>query len=265
MALDLYQVDAFTETPYAGNPAAVVFLERQRETDWMLAVAREMNLSETAFLLPEEDGYRLRWFTPIAEIELCGHATLASAHTLWDSRRLEKDRPASFYTLSGLLTATFNDGWVELDFPTRPVIPAEPPSGLESALGGISFVNVARWQDELLVEVADEEIVAGLKPDFARLRSIPIRGLIVTARASKGPFDIVSRFFAPNLGINEDPVTGAAHCCLAPYWSAKLGQTEFLFHQISARGGILRVRYAGERVFIAGKAVTVFSGHLLVD
>lgn len=262
MSLDLYQVDAFTDRPFGGNPAAVCLLPEPRDAEWMQLVAREMNLSETAFLHPEEEGgWRLRWFTPAVEVELCGHATLASAHVLWEAGRLSPGEPARFHTLSGLLTAERRDDAIELDFPARNADGVEPPEGLAEALGVTPrFVGKSRY--DYLLEVASEEEVRAAVPDFGRLRALPVRGVILTAAASTAPYDFVSRFFAPGAGVDEDPVTGSAHCTLGPYWAARLGKSSFLAWQASARGGAVRVRVEGERVKLGGRAVTVLRGQL---
>jgi PhzF family phenazine biosynthesis protein len=261
--LDLYQVDAFTDRPFAGNPAAVCLLPGPAEPRWMQDVAREMNLSETAFLHPEDGAWRLRWFTPAVEVELCGHATLASAHVLWESGRLGAGETARFQTLSGLLTAERKGDWIELDFPARTAEPVEPPAGLLEALGARPvFLGKSRY--DYFLELPDEDAVRAVAPDFQALRSLPVRGIIVTARGSSNPFDFVSRFFAPGSGVDEDPVTGSAHCTLAPYWTARLGRDELLAYQASARGGVVRVRVVRERVRLGGQAVTVLPGGLRV-
>jgi PhzF family phenazine biosynthesis protein len=262
MAQKIYQVDAFTNRPFSGNPAAVCLLDGAAEENWMQNVAAEMNLAETAFLHPEGDGFRLRWFTPQVEVELCGHATLASAHVLWESRRLPGGQEARFYTASGLLTANQIGDWIELDFPAKPGVSAEPPKGLIEALG-VEPLAVVRSQFDYLIEVESESAVRSLAPDFSRLASVKTRGVIVTARSESDAFDFVSRFFAPAVGIDEDPVTGSAHCCLAPYWSLLLGKTSFNAYQASRRGGVLQVRLVGDRVRLAGQAVTVLTGELL--
>lgn len=262
MMIPIYQVDAFTATPFKGNPAAVCLLPAPMPEEWMKAVAREMNLSETAFLLPEADGYRLRWFTPAVEVSLCGHATLASAHVLWQSERLAPDAEARFYTHSGLLTARRAGAWIEMDFPARPVEPTEAPAGLLAALGVRQAVRVSCGDQTYIVEVDGEDAVRAAAPDFAALRELPLQAVGLTSRASTPGYDFVSRFFAPRKGVNEDPVTGSLHCRLAPYWSAILGKTEFMAYQASARGGELRVRLQGERVGLGGQAVTVLSGTL---
>lgn len=256
----LLQVDAFTDTAFKGNPAAVCILDRERDAAWMQDVAKEMNLSETAFLLHHPDGFGLRWFTPAVEVALCGHATLASAHALWEERVLETD--ARFHTLSGLLTASRNGDLIELDFPAKAEEPAIVPPDLIDSLG-VMPVYVGRNQFDYLVEIETEEALRALNPDHARLRTIQVRGVIVTARSSDPRFDFVSRFFAPGSGVDEDPVTGSAHCALTPYWSKKLGKTEMTAFQASARGGVVHVRLAGDRVKLGGHAVTVLRGELL--
>jgi PhzF family phenazine biosynthesis protein len=260
--LDLYHVDAFADRAFAGNPAAVCFLDGPREGEWMQAVAREMGLSATAFLRSAEGGFHLRWFTPAAEIELCGHATLASSHVLWETGRLGAGEAARFQTLSGTLTAKRRGEWIELDFPARGVEAAEPPPGLLAALGADPSW-VGKTGPSYLLELPAEDAVRATAPDVPALRSLPLRGAIVTARGSGNPFDFVSRYFAPGVGIDEDPVTGSAHCVLAPYWAARLGKEEMLAYQASARGGVVRVRVAGERVKLGGQAVTVLQGRLL--
>jgi predicted PhzF superfamily epimerase YddE/YHI9 len=269
MTIPLFQVDAFTNRPFAGNPAAVCLLERPAEADWMQSIAQEMNLSETAFLYPVADGFHLRWFTPAAEVALCGHATLASAHVLWSAGVLPAGTQARFHTLSGLLTAEQIPGaphsgpeeaWIELDFPTKPVTPAEAPPDLLESLG-VQPTFIGRSQFDYLLELPSPAYVRSVQPDFARLKKVPARGVIITA-ASPHPYDFISRFFAPAVGVDEDPVTGSAHTSLTPYWSAILGKTSLNAFQASSRGGELRLRLNHDRVGISGQAVTVFSGQL---
>jgi PhzF family phenazine biosynthesis protein len=262
MGTAIYQVDAFTDKPFAGNPAAVCILTVPRSESWMQNVAREMNLSETAFLVRQENGFDLRWFTPAVEVDLCGHATLASAHILWEIGVLSREEQARFHTRSGLLTADARGEEIELDFPATPEEPAEAPPGLSEALG-TAFKYVGRSRFDYLVEVDGEEVVRKLKPDIAALKALNVRGIMVTSVAASPGYDFVSRFFAPGAGIDEDPVTGSAHCCLGPYWSKRLGKEEFLAYQASARGGVVRVRLAGERVCLGGRAVTVLRGELV--
>ena len=257
MKIPIFQVDAFTNQLFHGNLAAVCFLPTAQPNAWMQSVAQEMNLSETAFLLPEAEGYRLRWFTPAVEVDLCGHATLASAHILWENGLAEPQQPVIFYSRSGVLTARQKQGWIELDFPVKRLELVTVPEVLSHALG-IVPVFVGKNQFDYLVEVESEEILRNLHPDYARIRALPVRGVIVTSPATTPGFDFMSRFFAPRVGVNEDPVTGSSHCCLAPYWSEKLGKTDLVAYQASGRGGELRVSLHGERVLISGQAVTVF-------
>jgi len=262
MPVPILQVDAFTDRPFSGNPAAVCLLPEPQSDTWMQAVAAEMNLSETAFLVPENDGYRLRWFTPKVEVDLCGHATLASAHVLWTVGRVPLDKTVNFHTKSGLLTAVRRGELIELDFPLDPPSVTSPPPDLLPALGAaVEYVGKGKF--DVLVEVASEDVVRSLTPDFARLGQIEVRGVIVTARSSSPDYDFVSRFFAPWAGINEDPVTGSAHCCLAPYWQTRIGKSEMAAFQASARGGVVRVRIQGNRVVLGGQAVTILKGSLL--
>lgn len=262
METTVFQVDAFTDKPFTGNPAAVCILGKPCDDAWMQNVAKEMNLSETAFLYQQKDGFNLRWFTPAVEVDLCGHATLASAHVLWEAGYLKPDQQARFYTRSGLLTAKLVGDWIELDFPAEPEEKASSPPRLASDLG-VKPKYVGRNRFDYLVEVDSEETVRNLKPDFALLGEIPARGIIVTSPAASQEYDFVSRFFAPGAGINEDPVTGSAYCCLAPFWSKRLNKNELIAYQASARGGIVRVRLSGERVYISGQAVTVLRGELI--
>jgi PhzF family phenazine biosynthesis protein len=256
------QVDAFTAEAFRGNPAGVCILDELRDAAWMQRVAAEMNLAETAFLEPRGDGFGLRWFTPEAEVDLCGHATLASAHVLWECERVRPSESIRFHTKSGLLTAARRGDWIELDFPATPEEAAQAPPGLVEALGA-EPLYVGRSRFDYLAELDAEETVARLRPDFARLAAISTRGVIVTARSARPDFDFVSRFFAPAVGIDEDPVTGSAHCCLGPFWSRRLGKEGFLARQISARGGVVKVRLQGDRILLAGQAVTVLRGDLL--
>jgi predicted PhzF superfamily epimerase YddE/YHI9 len=264
MSCPLYVVDAFTDRPFAGNPAAVCWLDSWPDDVWLQNVGREMNLSETAFLV-RRDGveFDLRWFTPAVEVSLCGHATLASAHAIWDSAALPQ-MPLVFHTKSGPLTAApLPTGEIELDFPARPATPAEAPAGFLEALGA-----KAKWVgsngDDYLIEVATAAEVRMLIPDFKKLAATKCRGVIVTARSDDASFDFISRFFAPGSGIDEDPVTGSAHCCLSEHWGPKFGKSEMIGYQASARGGVVRVNRRGDRVGLIGRAVTVSRGVLCV-
>lgn len=259
--MKIFQADAFTDKPFAGNPAAVCILSEPRDEQWMQNVAREMNLSETAFLRKQNDGFGLRWFTPIVEVELCGHATLASAHILWETGLLKPHQQARFQTLSGLLTAEKKGEEIELNFPATPEEPADAPAGLSEALG-VTFKYVGRSRFDYLLEVDSEEVVRTVKPDFRLLKALSIRGVILTGIGTSSGYDFVSRFFAPGAGIDEDPVTGSAHCCLGPHWSRQLGKDELVAYQASQRGGVVGVRVAGDRVYLRGRAVTLFRGEL---
>lgn len=260
--LPCYQVDAFTDRPYAGNPAAVCLLEDERESDWMQAVAAEMNLSETAFVRRCGEGFALRWFTPTIEVDLCGHATLAAAHTLWQTGIVHSGEPIAFQTRSGVLTCTRRDELIVLDFPATPAHETDAPPGLLEALGvNATFVGKSKLDKFVLID--SEATLRALTPDFARLREIPMRGVIVTSPSGDPRFDFVSRYFAPAAGIDEDPVTGSAHCCLGPLWSERLGKRDMTAYQASRRGGIVHVRVAGDRVLLGGRAVTVLRGQLV--
>ena len=261
MGVTIVQVDAFTDRRFTGNPAAVCILPAPRDERWMQDVAQEMNLSETAFLHHRPDGFNLRWFTPSVEVELCGHATLASAHVLWEMGYLRPDSQARFHTASGLLVAARKGDWIELDFPVERELPTAAPPGLADALG-VTPLYVGKNRFDYLVEIESEEILRGLKPDWALLTEVPCRGVIVTSRADSQAYDFVSRFFAPRSGILEDPVTGSSHCCLGPFWKTRLSKDEFVAYQASARGGVVRVRLGGGRVYLGGQAVTVMRGEI---
>ena len=244
MSQSILTVDAFTDEPFRGNPAAVCVLDAPMLDARMQLIAREMNLAETAFLHRIEDGWNLRWFTPIMEVDLCGHATLASAHVLWTCGHLPSNATARFQTRSGVLTADQRDGWIELDFPTTPPVAEAPPAGLVEALG-VSATYVGRTRFDWFLEIADAEVVRSMAPDLHRLRGVKSRGVIVTAVSDDPRVDFVSRFFAPASGVDEDPVTGSAHCALAPYWAGKLGRRKLDGWQASARGGLVRVGACG--------------------
>lgn len=271
MGQPIVVVDAFTNQPFAGNPAAVCVLNRPADPGWMQRVAREMNLSETAFLNPEgNDGaYRLRWFTPTVEVDLCGHATLASAHALWTEGHIEPHITARFLTQSGPLTASpLGDGWIALDFPATPICQGRLESPDDpAAIGEVLRARVlaaSRSKYDLLVELESEAAVRSVAPDLTRLAEFPVRGVIVTARGTDPALDFVSRFFAPRVGVPEDPVCGSAHCSLAPYWSERLGKNEMTARQVSERGGLLRLSVRDDRIGIAGQAVTTLRGSLLI-
>ncbi len=261
-SVPMYIVDAFTDRPFSGNPAAVCLPDEWPADAWLHAVAAEMNLSETAFLVSNGEGFDLRWLTPQVEVDLCGHATLASAFVLWHSRRAPIDRPINFNTRSGTLSAARRGEAIELDFPLQSASETAPPPGLLEALGAEpSFVGKGAY--DYLVEVASEAALRALSPDFRALSSVPVRGVIVTARSENPQYDFVSRFFAPASGIDEDPVTGSAHCALASHWRNRTGKSEFRAYQASARGGSIGVRIDGERVALTGQATLVVEGQLL--
>jgi PhzF family phenazine biosynthesis protein len=260
-SVPIWQVDAFTDRPFSGNPAAVCLLDGEREASWMQAVAAEMKLSETAFLRRLDDGFELRWFTPVVEVDLCGHATLASAFTLWSTGVAVGSEPIRFHTRSGVLTAYRDANLIRLDFPATPPEACDAPPRLLEALGvETTFVGKTKF-DFLVVDSA--HAIRSLKPDFRQLAEIATRGVIVTAASDDDRFDFISRFFAPAAGIDEDPVTGSAHCCLAPYWGQRLGKTSMMGYQASARGGIVNVQLNGDRVILGGQAVLVWRGELV--
>lgn len=262
--MKIFQVDSFTSKPFTGNPAGVCILSGNIPYFDMLKIANEMNLPETAFLQEKEGGYDLRWFTPQAEVELCGHATLASAHVLWEIGALDPYEIASFDTLSGRLTAKKNDAWIDLDFPAEYETKADAPVELTQALD-VKLKYVGKNRFDYLVEVESEEKVRDMKPDFDLLKKVSCRGVIVTSKADAGRYDFVSRFFAPAIGVDEDPVTGSAHCCLGPYWESRLNKSEFEAFQLSERGGVVRVKVVpgSNRVILGGRAVTVIKGDLV--
>ena len=262
MGQSMFHVDAFTDRPFAGNPAGVCVLSAPADATWMQAVAREMALSATAFLHPEGSAYALRWFGPAGELAFCGHATLASAHILWSEGHLAPGVPARFQTCSGLLTAEQCGDAIDLDFPADPPAEITPPDGLVEALG-VEPILVGRNRLDIIVVVADEAIVRGVQPDMVRLAMVPTRGVIVTSQSHDLQFDFVSRFFAPAAGIPEDSVTGSAHCCLGPYWAERLGKNTLVGFQASLRGGVVHVELTGDRVKLRGQAVTVMRGELM--
>ena len=259
---DLWIVDAFADAPFSGNPAAVCMLPGHRPDAWHQALAGEMNQAETAFLTRKDGDWGLRWFTPRVEVDLCGHATLASAHFLWESGRLQRTTAARFHTRSGLLTAESDGAWIVLNFPATGPAEAAPLDGLAEALGARP-VWTGRSRFDVLVVLESAETVRSLTPDLSRLAAVDARGVIVTAESDRSGIDFVSRFFAPRVGVPEDPVTGSAHCALTPYWAGRLGRESMTGHQASPRGGMVRVELKGERVLLAGKARSVVRGDLL--
>jgi len=262
MSLPLHLIDAYAAAPFSGNPAGVCLLDGPRPDAWMQQVAREMQQAETAFLLREGADFRLRWFTPSVEVDLCGHATLASAHFLWTEGQVQPEDAVRFHTRSGPLIASRSGELIVLDFPATPAQPAQSPPGLLAALGVSGPAEVLRSRFDYLVVLEDPAALRALAPDFRELAALATRGVIVTAPSDLPEADFLSRFFAPAVGVNEDPVTGSAHCALAPYWTGRLGRAELIGYQASARGGVVRVEQAGERVRLAGRAVTVLRGVL---
>jgi PhzF family phenazine biosynthesis protein len=263
MSAEIHLIDAFTDTPFRGNPAGVCILEQEADPPWMQSVAAEIGASETAFLLPRTDGWGLRWFTPLTEVDLCGHGTLAAAFVLWMTGRENPGDTIAFATRSGRLPARKRGGWIRLDFPADPESPSACPEDLRTALGA-EPVYTGKGRFDYLVELSSAEQVRALRPDRAEFGHVPARGIIATAISDMGGADFVSRFFAPSIGIPEDPVTGSAHCCLGPYWGKKLGKDSLTGFQLSARGGTVRLTLQGDRVVLAGKAVPVLSGKLHV-
>lgn len=266
MGVRMWQVDAFAERAFAGNSAAVCFLEEERSAEWMQLVGMEMNLSETAFVrrLGEraENRFELRWFTPEVEVDLCGHATLAAAHALWEGGIASTSGQIAFETKSGTLRCGSSGGKIEMDFPAVGVTECAAPGDLLESLG-VEGEFVGRTKFDHVVVVKSEEMVRGARPDFARLGGVATRGVMLTARSSDARFDFVSRFFAPGVGINEDPVTGSAHCTLGPYWGDQLNKERLRGYQASRRGGVVEVELRGERVGLRGSAVTVVRGEVI--
>jgi len=263
MTHTLYQVDAFTEKPFKGNPAGVCLLEEPQSNCWMQNLAREMNLSETAYLLPEKEGWRLRWFTPKTEVDLCGHATLASAKVLFELHPEIRGDMIRFYTKSGELLARWMDGRVELDFPAMIGQSFSYESVINNVLG-FRPVDAVFSGNYYLFVAEDENLIRKLEPDISALEKLPLPEVIITAQSRDPEFDFISRFFAPQLGVNEDPVTGSTHCMLTPYWADKLGKDTLTAYQASSRGGILHLRLVGDRVKIQGAAKIIFKADLLI-
>lgn len=264
MSVPLFVVDAFANRPFAGNPAAVCLPPGPPDEAWMKNLAAEMNLSETAFAWTEADGYRLRWLTPAVEVKLCGHATLATAHTLWETGRVPATEPIRFHTKSGVLSAVKAGDLVELDFPAQPATLGPADAAVLAALGITKATAYGHNDTDAFVVVPAERDVLNLAPDFRALAAANVRGVIVTAKADRPGVDFVSRFFAPGSGIDEDPVTGSAHCCLAPYWAGVQGKLEMTGYQTSKRGGTVRVTVVGDRVKLAGRAFTISRGECVV-
>jgi predicted PhzF superfamily epimerase YddE/YHI9 len=264
MTITLFQVDSFAREPFKGNPAGVCVLDHPADEKWMQNLAMEMNLSETAFLWPERDEYRLRWFTPSFEIALCGHGTLAAAHILWEQKYLKEHEVAKFITKSGILSAQKRGTKIFMDFPSQPPKPCPvPPSLQDLSIGNILYCGT-NYQDDLLVEIESEALVRDFQPKFDTLQSLARRGFIISAKSSHEGYDFVSRFFACDAGFDEDPVTGSAHCCLAPYWAEKLGKNNLVGLQTSKRSGFVGCELKSDRVILNGTALTIFRIELLI-
>lgn len=263
MKFPFYQVDAFAVKPFKGNPAAVFLLEGAREDSWLQAVAEEINLPETAFLLPKGHDYQLRWFTPTTEVGLCGHATIASAHILYEFGFYDFDETINFHTRSGIITSTFNRGTIELDMPRLNAKPIPIPDGLLDILGTEPLATFVSDANTLIAEMPSADHIRSFLPDFKQIEKLDFEGLAITALSDDPRFDFISRYFSPRDGIPEDPVTGMTHCALAPYWEAKLGKSDFHAYQASSRGGELWLHVTPNRVFVGGKAVTVLAGEML--
>jgi PhzF family phenazine biosynthesis protein len=265
--MNLYQVDAFTDVPFRGNPAGVCILEEEKSDQWMIELAREMNLSETAYLYKQNDTYPLRWFTPKKEVALCGHATLASAHILWEEKIEPESGKITFETKNGKLYAYKDGDIIKMDFPAR-LVKSIDDNAVLNGLFDIMPINSAVYEADdgnvYLLEVVSENVVKQLEPDFQGLIAQGARGVIVTSKSNDPKYDFISRYFAPKVGVNEDPVTGSAHCCLAPYWGKKLGKIEMVGFQASERSGVVMCEWKDDRVVLGGKAVTVFKIEVMV-
>lgn len=264
MKQDIFQINAFTTTPFSGNPAAVCLLDAPKDMPWMQRMTQEMNQPVTAFVSPRKNNeYDLYWFTPTTELNLCGHGTLGSAHILWEQKHVKPDECIQFHTKSGLLTVKQVNEGIQLDFPANPVQKSEIPAELEQAIQ-VPFRNVVKNTLGYIVEVETEEVVKKLKPNLDLLSVIPVTGIIVTSLSSSPDFDFISRYFAPRIGINEDPVTGSAHCGLGPYWGKKLQKKRLIGYQASYRGGKVNVELVENRVLLTGQALTIFQGKLML-
>ncbi|KAA3635091.1 MAG: PhzF family phenazine biosynthesis protein [Calditrichaeota bacterium] len=263
MNLTLYQVDAFTSKPFSGNPAAVCITEIALDEKLMQQIAMENNLSETAFLYPEKNGYNLRWFTPAVEVELCGHATLASAHIIWEVNKFPHDKEISFYTQSGELNAAYTKDGIQLDFPSKEAEEVAAPDRLLEALG-VNAVYIGKSKFDYLVELNSADEIRNCNPNFSELKKLQVRGIMITAKSDENRYDFISRFFAPGAGVDEDPVTGSAHCTLTPYWAKKMNKSVLRAYQASKRGGELLVRFNGERTNLIGNAVTMMKFELFL-
>jgi PhzF family phenazine biosynthesis protein len=257
----IFQVDAFTNKAFSGNPACVVLLERGQPDSWMQSVASEMNLSETAFISGRTSPFDLRWFTPAVEVDLCGHATLATAHILYETEIAAKDERIDFNTRGGLLNTTYKDGWIEMDFPSFPTIAIKDKARIAKALKHTP-TEVYTSSESIMAVFEDPEIIYHMAPDLELIKALKNQGIMVTSLSDENDIDFISRYFAPYVGIDEDPVTGSAHSSLGPYWGNRLNKQILTAKQVSARGGDLRIKLKDDRVLICGQAVTIFSGIL---
>lgn len=265
----LFHVDAFASKAFTGNPAAICLLNEAPDAEWMQSMASELNLSETAFVWPEGNNFRLRWFTPKIEVPLCGHATLATAHVLYETRQCDNHKPIHFETLSGILECIKTSEGILMNFPAARVLDTSPQPAIYNALGlkvAPQFVGLAQKSNTLLIEVSGSDNVETLTPDHALLLKINSPNIIVTSKGNTHqPYDFVSRYFGIQQGIPEDPVTGSAHCILAPYWARKLNKNTFHAKQVSKRGGELKLNLLGDRVQIIGNAITLFRSEILTQ
>lgn len=258
-----YIVDSFTSKPFSGNPAAIFLLEKEISDELKQKIANEINLSETAFVLQQDQNFILRWFTPTKEAGLCGHATLAAAHMLWETGVLNKDEEAVFETRSGILKARKNNDLVEMDFPVEAPFEVECPEGLLKAIDA-KPIFVGKNRIDYLAVYESDEFIKKVNPDYGYLKKLDCRGLIISAKSTSDKYDFVSRFFAPNSGIDEDPVTGSAHCCLSPYWSNVFGRKELTGYQASPRGGIVHTKLENDKVVLSGNALTVMKSEIYI-
>jgi PhzF family phenazine biosynthesis protein len=261
--MKICHINVFTNRPFHGNPAAVCILPHPKIDSWMQSMAAELNLPVTAFIIRQADGFMLRWFTPVAEVDMCGHGTLAAAHIVWQESLARPDGGIVFYTRSGTLRAWKEDDWIGLDFPSMPAQPIHEPEGLRDILG-VPFIYVGKNEYDIIVEVDSEQTVRSLDPDKDTLRRLPMRGLIVTGRSDNPEYDFVSRFFASSFGISEDAVTGPAHCCLAPYWAKRLSRMQLKGYHASRRGGVIKMNIRDDRIHLFGQAITVISGNSVI-
>ena len=259
----LFQVDAFTNRPFGGNPACVVLLEKEQTEKWMQSVASEMNLSETAFITGKKSPFNLRWFTPAVEVELCGHATLATAHVLYETEIMQRNERIIFKIRSGILSTTYHNGWIEMDFPAFPALEINKKDEITRALNATPD-QVYSSGESIMAVYDNPEKIHKMTPDFELIKEFKIQGIMATSHSDEPDVDFISRYFAPYVGIDEDPVTGSAHCSLGPFWGERLNKTILNAKQVSARGGTIRVELKENRTVISGQAVTIFTGAILI-